>query len=83
MPFTVQNSIIYKSTFIYLDDLMIFNPGIIILFRRPIMKLFLIIFDILMFLILVITGLFFYKSDGKAAKFLTGYNMNSDDERTR
>lgn len=47
------------------------------------MKLFLIIFDILMFLILVITGLFFYKSDGKAAKFLTGYNMNSDDERTR
>lgn len=28
-------------------------------------------------------GIWFYKSEGKAARFLTGYNMKSEDERTK
>ena len=28
-------------------------------------------------------GIYFYKSKGKAARFLSGYNMKSEDERKK
>lgn len=37
--------------------------------------------DLLMAVIMFLFGLFFYKSKGKAANLLTGYNMRSEEER--
>lgn len=37
--------------------------------------------DLLMAVSMFLFGLYFYKSNGKAANLLTGYNMRSDKER--
>lgn len=37
--------------------------------------------DLLVAVLMFLLGLYFYKSNGKAANFLTGYNMRSDEER--
>lgn len=42
-----------------------------------------IIFDFAMAAIMFSFGIGFYKSNGKAARFLSGYNMKSDDERKK
>ena len=43
--------------------------------------MFYIVFDFMMAVIMFLFGMWFYKSEGKAAKFLSGYNMKSADER--
>lgn len=45
--------------------------------------LFYIIFDIFMAAVMFLMGLYFYKSNGKAANLLTGYNMRPDRERVQ
>lgn len=45
--------------------------------------IFYIIFDFSMAVIMFLFGIGFYKSKGKAARFLTGYNMKSEDERKK
>ena len=47
------------------------------------MREFCIIFDLLMAFIFFLIGIWFYKSNGKAANFLTGYNMKSAEERKK
>ena len=47
------------------------------------MREFCIIFDLLMAIIFFLIGIWFYKSNGKAANFLTGYNMKSAEERKK
>jgi len=47
------------------------------------MKLYYILFDLMMAIIFFLMGISFYKSNGKAANFLTGYNMKSIDERKK
>ena len=42
-----------------------------------------IIFDFTMALIFFLFGIGFYKSEGKAVKFLAGYNEKSEDERKK
>ena len=42
--------------------------------------MFYIVFDFMMAVIMFLFGMWFYKSEGKAAKFLSGYNMKSADE---
>lgn len=32
---------------------------------------------------MLLFGIWFYRSDGKAAKFLSGYNMKPEDERKK
>ena len=44
---------------------------------------FYIVFDFMMAVIMFLFGMWFYKSEGKAAKFLSGYNMKSADERKK
>lgn len=44
---------------------------------------FYILFDIGMAAITFVTGILFYRSNGKAAKFLSGYNMKTSEERKR
>jgi len=39
--------------------------------------------DLLVAVLMFLLGLYFYKSNGKAANFLTGYNMRSDEERKK
>lgn len=41
------------------------------------------IFDLLMAIIMFLFGIYFYKSDGKAVRFLSGYNMKSEEERMK
>ena len=41
------------------------------------------VFDFAMAVIMFLFGIYFYKSKGKAAKFLSGYNMKSEDERKK
>lgn len=43
--------------------------------------MFYIIFDLMMALIIFLVGLYFYRSHGKAANLLSGYNMRSAQER--
>ena len=43
--------------------------------------MFYLIFDLMMALIMFLLGIGFYKSNGKAAKFLAGYNSKSKEER--
>lgn len=45
--------------------------------------IFCILFDIGMSAIMLIVGILFYKSNGKAADFLSGYNMRSAEERKK
>lgn len=47
------------------------------------MKVFLIIFDISMAVIMFFVGIVFYKSQGKAANLLTGYNMRPAEVRKK
>ena len=42
-----------------------------------------IIIDFTMALIFFLFGIAFYKSEGKAVKFLSGYNEKSEDERIK
>ena len=39
--------------------------------------------DLLMAVSMFLLGLYFYKSNGSATNFLTGYNMRSDEERKK
>lgn len=43
--------------------------------------MFYMIFDLMMAVIMLLFGVWFYKSEGRAAKFLSGYNMKSEEER--
>lgn len=43
--------------------------------------MFYILFDVGMAVLFFLVGICFYKSNGKAANFITGYNMKSDEER--
>ena len=45
--------------------------------------MFYVIFDFVMTAIIFLFGVWFHKSNGKAAKFLSGYNMKSVDERKK
>ena len=45
--------------------------------------MFYIIFDFCMAAIMLLFGIWFYKSGGKAADYLSGYNMRSADERRK
>ena len=45
--------------------------------------MFYIVFDFMMAVIMFLFGMWFYKSEGKATKFLSGYNMKSADERKK
>ena len=45
--------------------------------------MFYVIFDFCMAAIMLLFGMGFYKSGGKAADYLTGYNMRSADERRK
>lgn len=45
--------------------------------------MFFLCFDLAMALIMFLIGLCFYRSEGKGAKLLSGYNMRSDQERKR
>lgn len=47
------------------------------------MKEVCICFDLAMAVIFFLFGLYFYKSNGKAANLLTGYNMKSMEERKK
>lgn len=40
-----------------------------------------IVFDLFMAIIFAVIGFLFYNSDGKAVKYLTGYNMKFKDDR--
>lgn len=43
--------------------------------------MFYIIFDFAMAVIMFLLGISFYRSEGKAVRFLSGYNMKSEEER--
>lgn len=45
--------------------------------------MFYMIFDLMMAVIMLLFGVWFYKSEGRAAKFLSGYNMKSEEERKK
>lgn len=45
--------------------------------------MFYVIFDFIMAVIMFLLGTWFYKSDGKAANFLSGYNMKPENERKK
>lgn len=45
--------------------------------------MFYIVFDFAMAVIMFLFGIIFYKSKGKAARFLSGYNMKSKAERKK
>ena len=42
-----------------------------------------IIFDFAMAVIMLLFGIWFYRSKGQASKFLSGYNMKSAEERKK
>lgn len=45
--------------------------------------MFYILFDIGMAILFLLFGVCFYKSNGKAVNFITGYSMKSDEERNQ
>ena len=45
--------------------------------------MFFILFDIGMAVVMFLVGIYFYKSNGKAANSLSGYNMKSAEERKK
>lgn len=44
---------------------------------------FYILFDVCMVILIFIMGYYFYKSNGKGAGFLSGYNRKTDEERKK
>ena len=52
-------------------------------FGKEIEKMFYALFDMGMAVITFIIGILFYKSNGKAANVLSGYNMRSTEERKK
>ena len=49
--------------------------------RKHYMFYIYIIFDFAMAVIMLLFGIWFYRSKGQASKFLSGYNMKSAEER--
>ena len=49
--------------------------------RKELDNMFIIIYDFSMAVLMFLFGIYFYKSKGKAARFLSGYNMKSEEER--
>ena len=45
--------------------------------------MFYVAFDFVMAVVMFLFGIWFYKSDGTAARFLSGYNMKSANERKK
>lgn len=45
--------------------------------------MFYIVFDFAMAVIMLLFGIWFYRSKGQASKFLSGYNMKSAEERKK
>lgn len=45
--------------------------------------IFIIVFDLIMALCMFLMGFYFYSSKGKAADYLTGYNIRSEDQRKK
>ena len=45
--------------------------------------MFIIIYDFSMAVLMFLFGIYFYKLKGKAARFLSGYNMKSEEERKK
>ena len=45
--------------------------------------MFYIVFDFTMAVIMLLFGIWFYRSKGQASKFLSGYNMKSAEERKK
>ncbi len=45
--------------------------------------IFIIVFDLIMALCMFLMGFYFYRSKGKAADYLTGYNIRSEDQRKK
>ena len=45
--------------------------------------IFYIVFDFAMAVIMLLFGIWFYRSKGQASKFLSGYNMKSAEERKK
>ena len=52
-------------------------------YRQSTRDMFYIVLDLVMGVIMFLFGMLFYKLEGKAAKFLSGYNMKSADERKK
>ena len=48
--------------------------------RKELDNMFIIIYDFSMAVLMFLFGIYFYKSKGKAARFLSGYNMKSEEE---
>jgi len=48
--------------------------------RKELDNMFIIIYDFSMAVLMFLFGIYFYKSKGKAARFLSGYNMKSDEK---
>lgn len=46
-------------------------------------KLFSIIFELIMMFIFMLIGYYFYSSNGKATKYLTGFNMRKEEEKKK
>ena len=51
--------------------------------RKKLDNMFIIIYDFSMAVLMFLFGIYFYKSKGKAARFLSGYNMKSEEERKK
>ena len=51
--------------------------------RKELDNMFIIIYDFSMAVLMFLFGIYFYKSKGKAARFLSGYNMKSEEERKK
>ena len=45
--------------------------------------MFYIVFDFAMAVVMLLFGIWFYRSKGQASKFLSGYNMKSTEERKK
>lgn len=45
--------------------------------------MFYMLFDLAMAAIMLLFGVLFYKSEGKAVRFLTGYNLRPEEERKK
>ena len=51
--------------------------------RKELDNMFIIIYDFSMAVLMFLFGIYFYKSKEKAARFLSGYNMKSEEERKK
>ncbi|SHN00275.1 protein of unknown function [Anaerosporobacter mobilis DSM 15930] len=57
------------------------NPNVVLIFTVSDEVKFYILFDVGLAILFYTVGIYFYKSNGKAANFISGYNMKSDEER--